>query len=394
MSEVIFADRLQNLSGSIIREILKLTAQPDIISFAGGMPAPGTFPVKELQEAAVEAFTEFGPQMLQYGATEGYVPLRQWIADWLSKKGIKATVDNTLLISGSQQGLDLAVKAFINKGDTMFLENPTFLGAVQTFNTYEANLVAIDCDEHGMKMDALEKALQEQQPKLLYSIPTFQNPSGNTLPLERRKKLVELAAKYNFFIIEDDPYGWLRYHGEELPTLKALDKADKVIYLGSSSKIVAPGARVGWAIAQPDILRKMVIGKQAADVHTSNLSQYTLYNYLKRNVLDEHIAHICEEYRAKCDFMLEVMGKYFPKEATWNAPEGGLFIWITLPAGYNTTKILEEAVKDKVAFVPGSPFYVHGGGENTLRLNFSNSSMEQIETGIKKLGEVLAKTAV
>lgn len=389
MSEARIAQRMQSLSGSAIREILKLTAQPGIISFAGGNPAPGTFPVAELQKAAVEAFTETGAQVLQYGTTEGHVPLREWVSQWLNKKGIQSTIDNILITSGSQQGIDLVSKTFLDKGDAIILENPTFLGATQTFRTYEPNLIPVNCDADGMIIEELEKAIQEHKPKLIYTIPTFQNPGGTTMSLERRKKLVELAARYNIYVIEDDPYGCLRYTGEELPTLKSLDKAEKVIYLGSSSKIVAPGLRIGWAIAEPEVLRKMIIGKQAADVHTSNLTQQILYNYLKHDVLDDHITHIIKEYKVKCQAMLDALAKYFPKEATWNAPAGGLFIWVSLPEDVNATKVLEEAVKEKVAFVPGFPFYVDGGQQNTLRLNFSNASLEDIEVGVQKLGAVI-----
>ena len=389
MSKLIFAKRMDNLSGSVIREILKLTATPGIISFAGGNPAPDSFPIGELQEVTQQIYEEQGPQVLQYGQTEGYAPLRQWIADWLSEKGIKAGVENTLIISGSQQGMDLAAKAFLDPGDKVVVENPTFLGATQVFKSYQASYLPISSDEDGMQVDRLEEILVNNKPKLIYTIPTFQNPTGVTMTLERRKKLVELSAKYNVPVIEDDPYGSLRYEGEVLPTLKSLDKAGTVIYLGSASKIVAPGLRVGWAVADPEIIGKMVIGKQSSDVHSSNLSQYIVYKYFVKGELDSHIEKICQNYRNKRDIMVAAMSKHFPGEVHWNVPKGGLFIWVTLPEGINTKEILEMALAKKVAFIPGAPFFVSGGGENTMRLNFSNASLDSIEIGIQRIGETI-----
>lgn len=389
MSNLIFAKRMDSLSGSVIREILKLTAQPGIISLAGGNPAPDSFPIEELQEVTQQIYEELGPQVLQYGLTEGYLPLRQWIADWLSKKGMKVGVENTLIISGSQQGMDLVAKAFLNPGDKVVVENPTFLASMQAFKSYQASCVPISIDEDGMQVDRLEEILVNEKPKLIYTIPSFQNPTGGTMTLERRKKLVELSAKYNVAVIEDDPYGALRYEGEELPTLKALDQAGNVIYLGSASKIVAPGLRIGWAVADPEIIGKMVVCKQASDVHSSNLSQYIVHNYCAKGVLDAHIEKICQNYRIKRDAMVTAMSKYFPSEAHWNVPKGGLFLWVTLPEGVNTKEILELALTQKVAFIPGAPFYVNNEGENTLRLNFSNASLDSIEVGIQRIGEAI-----
>lgn len=388
---VTFAKRMDNLSGNLIREILKLTAQPDIISFAGGMPSPGSFPIAELKEAAMEAFDQAGAQVLQYGETEGYKPLKKWVSGWLTNKGIAANEENLLILSGSQQGLDLAAKAFLDPGDQVVIESPSYLAAFQIFDSYQATYLTVGSDEHGMKVDELEEILANNKPKFIYTVATFQNPTGATLALERRQKLAELSAKYNVPVIEDDPYGWLRYEGEEIPTIKALDKAGTVIYLGSASKIISPGIRVGWAVADPTILRKMIIGKQAGDVHTSNLSQAIVHNYCSKGLLDPHIAKTCEEYKVKRDAMLDAMKRYFPAEAHWNPPMGGLFIWVTMPEGINTKELLEAAVKEKVAFIPGYPFFVGKGGENTMRLNFSNASLEAIEEGIKRLGEAIKK---
>ncbi|MDA8234270.1 MAG: PLP-dependent aminotransferase family protein [Clostridia bacterium] len=386
-----FAKRFENLSGSVVREILKLTQQKDIISFGGGMPSADSFPVEELAQLAADTFADHGAQMLQYGTTEGYQPLREWIAGWLQAKGWKVTVDNILIISGSQQGLDLTSKAFLDPGDQVVIESPSYLAAFQIFSSYQASYLAVPSDDEGMRMDELEKVLANNSPKLMYTIPTFQNPTGITMTLERRKKLIELANKYNVIVIEDDPYGYLRYSGEELPSLKALDTEDKVIYMGSFSKIVAPGLRVGFAVANQEILGKLVIGKQASDVHTSNLSQQIIYRYCSQGMLEPHVEKICATYKAKRDAMLAAMDKHFPKSVTWTKPEGGLFIWCTLPEGLVSTELLKEAVEKQVAFIPGAPFYLNGQGQNMLRLNFSNSEMASIEEGIRRIGEVFSK---
>jgi len=384
-----FAKRFENLSGSAVREILKLTQQKDIISFGGGMPSADSFPVDELAKLAADTFADHGEQMLQYGTSEGYQPLREWIAGWLKAKGWNVTVDNILIISGSQQGLDLTSKAFLDPGDQVVIESPSYLSAFQIFNSYQASYLAVPSDDQGMKMDELEKVLVNNNPKLIYSIPTFQNPTGITMTLERRKQLIELANKYDVIIIEDDPYGYLRYSGEPVPSLKALDTEGRVIYLGSFSKIVAPGLRVGFAVADPAILGKMVIGKQATDVHTSNLSQQIVYRYCSQGMLEPHIEKICAMYKAKRDAMLAAMDRHFPKEVTWTRPEGGLFIWCTLPEGLVSAELLKEAVAKKVAFIPGAPFYLGGQGQNMMRLNFSNAEMDLIDEGIKRIGEVL-----
>ncbi|MHB8172058.1 MAG: aminotransferase-like domain-containing protein [Thermincolia bacterium] len=386
-----FAKRFENLSGSVVREILKLTQQKDIISFGGGMPSADSFPVEELAKLAADTFADHGEQMLQYGTSEGYQPLREWVAGWLQAKGWKVTVDNILIISGSQQGLDLTSKAFLDPGDQVVIESPSYLSAFQIFTSYQASYLPVPSDDQGMKMDELEKVLANNSPKLIYSIPTFQNPTGITMTLARRKKLIELANKHDVIVIEDDPYGYLRYSGEEVPSLKALDTEGRVIYMGSFSKIVAPGLRVGFAVADSQILAKMIIGKQATDVHTSNLSQQIIYRYCSQGMLEPHIEKICEMYKAKRDTMLVAMDKYFPKEVTWTKPEGGLFIWCTMPEGLVSNELLKEAVEKKVAFIPGAPFYLGGQGQNMLRLNFSNAQMDLIDEGIKRIGEVLSK---
>ena len=386
-----FADRFEDMSGSIIREILKMTQFADIISFGGGFPAPEKFPIEAVSEITTEILKEKGSEVLQYGVTEGYMPLRELIVARMEKKGIAASLDNTIIISGAQQGIDLLCKSYINKGDYIVTEDPTFLGAVQTFKTYEAKVVTVPVDDSGMEVDKLEEILKNYHPKLIYTIPNFHNPTGVTMTVERRKKLVELATKYNVVIMEDDPYGELRYSGETLPSLKSFDTEGIVVYLGSFSKVIAPGLRVGWAIAHPEIIGKMAIGKQNTDVHTTNLSQYIVYRYITRDLLDKHIADLIEDYRIKRDLMLQKIDEYFPAEARVNVTDGGLFLWVTLPKIFDTTKILEAAVVNKVAYVPGTPFYPLGGGQNTLRLNFSNATKEGIVEGIKRLGETIDK---
>lgn len=385
------ADRMENLSGSIIREILKMTQVADIISFGGGFPAPESFPAQEIAAITADILAEKGQEVLQYGVTEGYLPLREQIIARMAKKGIKATLDNTLILSGAQQGIDLLCKTFLNKGDYIVMEDPTFLGAVQTMNTYEAQLLPVPMDEQGMDAVKLEEVLKKYNPKLIYTIPNFQNPTGVTMTKARRQQVVELATKYNAVIIEDDPYGELRYSGEVLPALKTFDNKGVVVYLGSFSKVIAPGLRVGWAIAEPDIMRKMAIGKQATDVHTSNLSQQIVYQYLQQNLLDKHIAEIIEDYQVKRNLMMDKIKAYFPAEAEVAVADGGLFLWVTLPVACDTTKLLASAVQNKVAYVPGTPFYPLGGGHNTLRLNFSNATHEQIDLGMRRLGESIAQ---
>lgn len=391
MGKFKFASRMENLSGSVIREILKLTQKPDIISFGGGLPSAESFPVEDLKKISEELFSQEGASMLQYGTTEGFDPLRDHLAHWLSGKGMKVQKENVLIISGSQQGIDLISKAMIDPGDYVVIESPSYLSAFQIFNTYQAKYLPIVSDGEGMVVSELETILSqgEVKPKLIYTVPTFQNPRGTTMSLERRKQLVALANKYNLVIVEDDPYGALRYEGEELPSLKALDTEGRVVYLGSFSKTVAPGLRVGYAIADPEVLSKMIIGKQGTDVHSSNLSQQMIYRFLTSGNFETHLAKICSSYKEKRDVMLKAMEDHFPAEVKWDRPEGGLFIWCELPEGYKSTELLELAVAEKVAFIPGAPFYVDKSGENTFRLNFSNASFQGIEKGISTMGRVI-----
>lgn len=386
-----YASRVAGMQSSAIREILKITQQPDIISFAGGMPAPRSFPVKELQTAFNYVLSEQGAAALQYGVSEGYAPLRSWIAERMQGKGIECKAENVFISSGSQQILDFAAKLLLNPGDKVIVESPVYLAAVQAFRMYQAEFVAVPADEQGMDMGVLEQKIAEHKPKFIYINPTFENPRGATLSLERRRQLARIAAQYQVPVIEDDPYGELRFEGDALPPIKAFPGGEWVIHMGSFSKIISPGLRVGWAVADTDIILKLTMAKQASDVHTNSLAQQAIYRYVTTNDLDEHIKRTIAIYRVQRDTMLEAMAAYFPAGCKWNKPEGGMFIWVKLPEGADATAILPKAVAEKVAFVPGAPFYASDEAKNTLRLNFSNSSPEQIRTGISRLGSLLQR---
>ncbi len=396
-----FAQRTERMSGSAIRELLKLTESPDVISFAGGLPAPEIFPKEEFLAATERVLNaENGALALQYSTTEGYRPLREMIARHASRYGINVNGDNVMITSGSQQALDLLGKIFINRGDRILVEAPTYLGALQAWNAYGAEYVTVPMDEHGMDTDELEKALRTG-PKFIYALPNFQNPSGVTLTLERRQRLVELAEKYGVPIVEDDPYGQLRYEGEHLPSLVTLDAqlidhcdlcyTGNVIYLSTFSKILAPGLRVAWVVAPPNVIRKLVLAKQGADLQTATLSQMVIHEIARGGFIDRHIKTIREVYGARRDAMLSAMQEHFPRSVKWTKPEGGLFLWGILPEGVNAKHVLEAAVQEKVAFVPGAPFYPNGRGENTMRLNFSNMPIVKIHDGIARLGRVLER---
>jgi 2-aminoadipate transaminase len=393
-----YAHRVKTMKSSAIRELLKLTELPDIISFAGGLPAPEVFPVKEFQEACNQVLSTHGTQALQYSTTEGHTPLRELIAKRSASDGLQVTTENILITSGSQQALDFVGRLFINPGDYVVVEAPTYLGALQAFNTFGAQYVSVRADEHGMIMDELEAALRVG-PKFIYILPNFQNPSGSTLSLERRQKLVELADKYGVPIVEDDPYGKLRYEGEHLPSVAVLDSRYRkeqsgeyngnVIYLSTFSKLLAPGLRLAWMVAPPQVIRKFVMTKQAADLHTSSFNQYVAYEVAKSGFLDEHVKVIRSVYKERRDAMVEMMEEVFPPEFKWTKPEGGMFFWGALPENVDTAEVLKAAVERKVAFVPGEAFHPNGGGTNTMRLNFSFSTPETIREGIARLGVTL-----
>lgn len=393
-----YAQRTQRMSGSVIRELLKLTEQGDIISFAGGLPAPGMFPVEKVAEAAARVLAGRGRQALQYSTTEGYGPLREMLARHTARYSLHITPNNVLITSGSQQALDLLGKIFINPGDRVLTESPTYLGALQAWNAYGAEYVPVRTDEHGMVTDELEAALRTG-PKFIYVLPNFQNPGGTTLALERRKRLVVLADRYGVPIIEDDPYGQLRFEGEHLPPVAVLDErslhrgeayySGNVIYLSTFSKTLAPGLRLGWVVAPPEVITKLAQAKQGADLHTSTLTQMVAYEVAREGFLDEHVRRIREVYRERRDVMLEAMREHFPDGVKWTRPQGGLFLWVTIPESLDAACLLRKALERKVAFVPGAAFHPCGGGNNTFRLNFSNATPEAIREGIARLGGVL-----
>jgi len=392
-----YAQRTLRMKSSTIRELLKLTQQPDVISFAGGMPAPEVFPIEEFRAACNRVLQERGAEALQYGATEGYLPLREMIARHNAAYGMHVSADNILITSGSQQALDLLGKIFINRGDRILVESPTYLGALQAWNAYGAEYVAVPSDDHGMITSALEESLR-LGPKFIYVLPNFQNPTGTTLTLERRKQLVKLADRFGVPIIEDDPYGQLRFEGKHIPSVVVLDSqyrkdpgaySGNVIYLSTFSKILAPGVRLAWVVAPTQVISKLVQAKQGVDLHTATFNQIVAYEVGKGGFLDRHVKVIRECYRQRRDVMIETLEEHMPQDVHWTHPQGGLFLWVTLPEGLNTTEILKEAVKQKVAFVPGESFFPCGGGENTMRLNFSNATPEKINEGIARLSQVI-----
>jgi len=393
-----YAHRTKKMGSSVIRELLKLTEQPDIISFAGGLPAPKVFPVKQFQEACNNVLEQHGAQALQYSTTEGYLPLREMIARHTARYSVEVTADNILITSGSQQALDFIGRLFLNRGDYIVVESPTYLGALQAWNAYGAQYVSVRTDEYGMVVDELEAALRVG-PKFIYVLPNFQNPSGSTLSLERRQKLLEIADKYGVPIVEDDPYGQLRYEGEHIPSVVALDSefrgpngghySGNVIYLSTFSKLLAPGLRLAWVIAPPEVIRKLVMAKQAADLHTSSFNQHVAYEVAKGGFLDEHVKTIRATYKERRDVMIEMMEEMFPSGVTWRKPQGGMFLWGILPEDMDAAKVLERAIEKKVAFVPGTAFHPTGGGDNTMRLNFSYSAPDTIREGITRLGITL-----
>ncbi len=385
-----YAKRMDNIKASEIRELLKLTQKPEIISFAGGLPAPESFPIEEFIKVTKEVLEESGEQALQYGPTEGFQPLREAIVERMSKVQVELKADNILVTSGSQQGLDFAAKLLINPGDIILCESPTYLGAINAFKAYEPKFIEIETDDHGMNMEILEKTLKENDNvKFIYAIPDFQNPSGKTWSLERRKKLVELANEYNVIIIEDNPYGELRFEGEFLPAIKHFDTEGRVAFLGTFSKILAPGLRLGWVAADSALLEKFIMLKQGADLQSSTISQMDVAKFLEQYDLGDHIQKIIDLYRVRRDLMLKTMEEEFPEEVTFTYPEGGLFTWVVLPKYMNARDLAVKALEENVAYVPGGSFYPNGGNENSFRLNYSNMDEEKIVIGIKRLGKVL-----
>ena len=389
-SEEYFAGQMKDISGSAIRDIFKLLGKPGMISFAGGNPSNSALEPDVVRDLACEAIDRYGTNALQYGGTEGLPGLRAGIADYLSSTaGVRSTADNILPVQGSSQAFDLLLKALIDPGDVILVESPTFLGAIQAMRIYRAQLIAMPMDEGGVIVDEVEKLVQKHHPKMMYIIPTFQNPTGRTLCLERRKALADMAAKYGFIIAEDDPYRDLRYEGEALPSISSFDEEGWVVYLSSFSKYIAPGLRVGAAaVPHAGLLRKMVIGKQSSDVHSPILTQAIVELYLEKGLLPGHLERICAEYRKQLNAMLEGFS-FFPEGTRHTLPQGGLFVWAELPEGMDAMAALNRAIDQNVAFVPGAHFYPDGGHANTLRLNFSMQEVDVIRAGMERLGRAI-----
>lgn len=385
-----FADRMQTVHRSFIREILKVTEDSSIISFAGGLPNPELFPVEAIRKAASDVLLEAGQEVLQYSTTEGYRPLREFIADrYRTKKGIEVDPDDILLTTGSQQCLDLLGKIFLNSGDKVIVERPGYLGAIQSFSFFQPEFKTVGLDSDGPNLAELETILKEDKIKLFYAVPNFQNPSGLTYSAEKREGVAELMKGCGVTFIEDDPYGELRFIGNHQKTISRGYIKDDCVLLGSFSKIAAPGFRLGWIVAEKEVRDKLVIAKQASDLHTSTVSQRIMYRFLKDNDIDAHIEKIKIRYGRQRQKMVDCIETYFPEGVDVTKPEGGMFLWVTLPEGMSSMNFFDTAIANKVAFVPGRPFYVDDSGENTFRLNYSNSDEEHIEEGIKRLGTCL-----
>ena len=387
-TDSIISERMKSINGSAIREIFHLLAKPGMISFAGGNPADSALETDVAARLATEALKKYGTSLIQYGATEGFGPLKESAAEYFrATAGVPATAETLLPVQGSSQAFDLILKAVIDPGDTVLAESPTFLGALQAIRTYGARIEPIPTDEGGVIVDALEEQIQRHHPKLIYIIPTFQNPTGVTLAADRRKPLAELAAKYGVLLCEDDPYRDLRYSGSSLPSIASYDQEGWVAYMGSFSKIIAPGLRVGAVVANKALMRKLVIGKQSADVHSPMLNQAIVDGYIRENILLPHIQRILGDYKKQLAAMLEGF-RHFPEGTIHTTPEGGLFVWAQLPEDMDALGLLPKAVEKNVAYVPGTHFYPNLGHLNTLRLNFSKSTAEEIQRGMEALGGV------
>jgi 2-aminoadipate transaminase len=395
-----FAERTKDMKASEVRELLKLLQVPGMISFAGGFPNPETFPTEIIRKIADDILRTDGPQALQYGITEGYPPLREAVADRMNKKGMDVSKDNVLITSGSQQVIDLMGKMFIDPGDIVVVSAPTYLAALTSFSAYQATFESIPLDQDNMRMDLFEDRIKKlarrgRQPKIVYVLPNFHNPAGVTMPEKNRKKLIDLASDFDLIVLEDDPYSELRYTGEPIPPIKSFDDEGRVVYMGTFSKILAPGLRTGWLVADPEILRKLVIAKQSTDVCTNMLSQRIAHEYIIRGHIDPQIEKIKKIYGRKLDIMLKGLEEYAPSEIKWVRPEGGMFLWLTLPETIDSGDLLTKALKKHVAFVTGKAFYADPkDGKNAMRLNFTHPSDDTITEGLKRLGSVMNEELV
>jgi 2-aminoadipate transaminase len=394
-AEELFSERALGFRPSEIRELLKLVDRPEIISLAGGMPDDRFFPVDRVIEASTFALKEYGKKALQYGSTEGIKKLRILLMERMEKEGVRGLgLDNVIISTASQQGLSLVAQVFVNPGDTVIVEEPSYLGAIQAFGSMQAKFCTVPLDNDGMQMDVLEERLKELQkahirPKFLYTVPNFHNPAGVTMSLERRKRLMELASEYNLLIVEDDPYGEIRFEGESLPSLLALAGKERVVALRTFSKISFPGLRLGWIVAREDIMNKIICGKQAADLCSPAMTQYICYEFISRGWLDEYVDVVRREYPRKKNAMIAALEKYFPANASWTNPQGGLFVWVKAPECIDTTAMFREAISAKVAYVVGIAFYPHRNDNCHMRLNFSAVDPDHITEGVHRLGDLL-----
>jgi 2-aminoadipate transaminase len=389
ISNLQFAARMNSIPKSFLREILKVTSSPDVISFAGGLPNPAYFPAKEIYMAAHKVLSGEDRSVFQYAVSEGYYPLREYISKrYREKYNMNISAEEILIVNGSQQGIDLAGKLFIDPGDQVLLEKPGYLGAIQAFSAYQPDFFTVPLLNDGPDIDCFQSLMIKDRIRLFYSIPNFQNPSGISYSKEKRLIVSDILKQHDTILVEDDPYGDIRFSGEALPPLKKYLPYNSIL-LGSFSKIIAPGLRLGWVAAQKEIIEKMVVAKQAADLHSNFLSQRIIYQFLCDHELDKHIEKISLDYKIRCELMLKALEKYFPEDSRWTKPEGGMFIWVTLREKMNAYDFLKQAAEQKIAFVPGKTFYAGEGGENTMRLNFTNSTAGQIDEGIRKLGRIL-----
>ncbi len=389
----LYASRVSKMRSSEIREMMAVTGRPDVISFAGGLPDTRVFPVNQIVEATQRVMLREGPEALQYGTTEGHEPLKRHIVGMMSEWGVDVGIDDLIITDGAQQALEFLGKIFISRNDVIIVEAPSYVGALQAFSGYEPTVVAIPLDGSGMRTDILAERLEElaklgKQPKFLYTIPNFQNPAGVTLIEERRREIVKLSEIYGFIVIEDDPYGRLRFSGDDVPLLRSMDES--VIYLGTFSKIFAPGMRLGWVIAPKAVLEKLILAKQAANLCSSSFVQRVTEEYMSQFDWRQNVEVLIDLYRERRNAMLAALEEFFPEGATWSHPQGGLFIWASLPEGLDSGEMLAEAIREaKVAYLSGRACYVGKGGDNSMRLNFSYCSTETIEEGIKRLGAVI-----
>ncbi|ANZ57483.1 aminotransferase [Fructilactobacillus lindneri] len=387
-----YANGVPTSTENATANILKAAADPNVISFGGGLPAPELFPVAEMKAATDKVFDKYGRLVLQYAQTLGYPKLREQITDLMKDRHVDAEVENIGVVTGSQQAIDLVARMMINPGDVVIVEDPSYLAAIDVFNSYGAKLVGVPMDEDGMKTDALAETVKKYtKAKFIYTIPNFQNPTGRTMTEERRKELVRVAKEAGIPIVEDDPYGAIRYAGKKLPPLKHFDKDGGVIYLSSFSKILAPGMRLGWLVADKSFMDHFSLMKQNADLHTDNLTQYIVSQFLLDVDLKKHVKKITDAYEHRANLMLELIDKYFPKNVHHSNPEGGMFIWVEIPGGVDTDELFKTCIKNNVAFVPGSAFFAGDIKPGTFRLNFSNMNDEQIKEGIKRMGKAIAE---